>query len=159
MSHKQKVWIGIDVGTKGQICALRADNNVAFLPTTTQPLLMLDWFKTIAEECNVMITVVENVHAIFGSSAKSTFSFGYNAAVVEIIPLAAGLSVAKVNPKQWQKVIGLKTTTKGKAIKKEVASICQKLYPKVSIYGARGGLLDGKSDALMLAHYAKLTYR
>ena len=154
-----RVWVGIDVGTKGAICALREDNQAIFLNTTEKPMNTLSWFKDLAEECQVMIVMIEAVHAIYKASAKSTFSFGYNTAVMEILPQAAGLSVDKVNPKKWQKAVGVKTTTKGKAIKAEVATICSRLYPTVNIHGAKGGLLDGRSDALMIAHYAKLTYR
>lgn len=159
MNQKKKVWVGIDIGAKGAICALTEDNQILFKPTTELPMLLLDWFKQLNEECNVQIVVVENVHAIYNSSAKATFSFGFNAAIAEIIPQAAGLSVAKVNPKKWQKEVGVKTTAKGKAIKKEVESLCNSLYPHADIYGAKGGLLDGRSDSLMIAHYAKLTYR
>ncbi len=122
-------------------------------------MVLLAWFKDLKEECDVQMVVVEEVHAIFNASAKSTFTFGFNAALAEIIPLAAGLSVAKVPPKKWQKFVGVKSTAKGKAIKEAVATLCAQLYPEVSIHGAKGGLQDGKSDALMLAHYAKLTYR
>ena len=57
----------------------------------------------------------------------------------------------------WQKSIGVKA--KGKAIKKDVADICSRLYPLVDIYGPRGGLQDGLSDALMIAHYNYLKYK
>ena len=53
--------------------------------------------------------------------------------------------------KIWQKYIGV--TAKGKDIKKQISEIALKLYPTANIYGKRGGLLDGRSDALMIAHY------
>ena len=56
-----------------------------------------------------------------------------------------------VTPKVWQKYIGV--TAKGKAIKKQVAKIAQYLYPQAELHGKRGGLLDGRSDALMIAYY------
>lgn len=159
MSQKQRAWAGVDPGTKGSICIIREDNQVIFRKNTETPMSTLGWFKVLAEECNIMVVMVENVHALHNSSAKATFSFGFNAAVSEIIPQAAGLSVDKVNPKKWQKAVGVRSTIKGAAIKIEVASICTRLYPHVSIHGPKGGLHDGKSDSLMIAHYAKLTYR
>ena len=36
-------------------------------------------------------------------------------------------------------------------IKKEVADIASRLYPKAELHGPKGGLLDGRSDALMIA--------
>lgn len=156
---KLRVWCGIDPGSTGAICAIREDGKVIFLDTTVAPLELLDWFNALADECDVLVVMVENVHNIRGAASKSTFSFGWNTCKVEVMPLAAGLSVDKVNPKQWQKTVGVKSTTKGKAIKKEVASICARLYPRVNLKGPKGGLLDGRSDALMIAHYAKLKYR
>lgn len=58
----------------------------------------------------------------------------------------------RVTPKKWQKFIGV--TAKGDAIKKNVAEIAARLYPNAQLHGPRGGLLDGRSDALMIAHYA-----
>ena len=90
---------------------------------------------------------------MFGISAKSNFGFGKNLGIVTAISqLATGGMIAKtVTPKVWQKYIGV--TAKGKAIKKQVAQIASGLYPKAELHGKRGGLLDGRSDALMIAHY------
>ena len=61
------------------------------------------------------------------------------------------LQSATLVPKIWQKYV--RVTVKGKAIKKEVAKIAQGLYPNAELHGKRGGLLDGRADALMIAHY------
>ena len=85
-------------------------------------------------------------------SAKSNFGFGRNlGTVLTIAELLTGNSPSTVTPKIWQKYIGV--TVKGKAIKQEVAKIATKLYPTASLHGKRGGLLDGRADALMIAHY------
>ena len=34
----------------------------------------------------------------------------------------------------------------------------QKLYPTAELYGNKGGLRDGRSDALGLAHFIRLKY-
>ena len=86
-----------------------------------------------------------------GMSAKSNFGFGKNLGIVTAIAEIASNTVNTVTPKIWQKYIGV--TVKGKAIKKEVAKIAQGLYPNAELYGKRGGLLDGRADALMIAHY------
>ena len=113
-------------------------------------------FTQAQKEFNVVVAMIEDVHAIFGTSAKSNFNFGYNTGLVTGVVQASGISLDKVAPKKWQKFIGVKS--KGKLIKKEVATICERLYPNASIRGPRGGLLDGKSDSLCIAHYAALTY-
>ena len=96
---------------------------------------------------------IEDVHSLFGMSAKSNFGFGRNLGLaIAISQIATKGEVAKtVTPKIWQKYIGI--TAKGKDIKKQISEIAIKLYPTANIYGKRGGLLDGRSDALMIAHY------
>lgn len=101
--------------------------------------------------------VIEDVHSIFGTSAKSNFNFGFNTGLITGIIQASGLPLAKVQPKAWQKAVGCKSS--GKDLKKEVGKLAQDLYPYADITGPKGGLLDGKSDSLMIAHYATLTYR
>lgn len=110
------------------------------------------WFNTLKTEYNLRIIMIEDVHSILGMSAKSNFSFGRNVEKVNLISAMAKVSVDLVQPKKWQKFIGVKE--KGPAIKKEVASIAARLYPTASLFGPKGGLLDGRSDALMIAHYA-----
>jgi len=101
--------------------------------------------------------MIEDVHSIFGTSAKSNFNFGFNTGLITGIARSSGATVDLVTPKKWQKHIGVKT--KGNAIKKEVAEICNRLYPHISVKGPRGGLLDGLSDSLMIAHYAYHLYK
>lgn len=112
----------------------------------------MKWFETINSHYNLIIVMIEDVHSIFGASAKSNFNFGRNVGIVNVLPLAAGNRVDLVQPKKWQKFVGVKA--KGKLIKNNVAEICERLYPQVNIRGARGGLLDGLSDSLMIAYYA-----
>lgn len=115
--------------------------------------------------------MIEDVHAIPGAAAGSSFTFGWNTSAMNIIPLCAGASVDKVQPKVWQKYVGVKPIVRkkgavkikahirSKRLKEEVASICDRLYPNVSIRGPKGGLQDGKSDSLMIAHYASHIYK
>ena len=87
--------------------------------------------------------------------AKSNFIFGKNLGMVttisEILSKGDSSKIRTVTPKIWQQHIGV--TKKGKHIKKNVADIAKKLYPNVEIHGKRGGLLDGRSDACMVAYY------
>jgi hypothetical protein len=91
-------------------------------------------------------------------SAKSNFNFGYNVGAAHML-LSGVLYTQEVElelipPKKWQKGVGI--TVSGKAIKTAVAELARKLYPDCDIYGPRGGLIDGRADALMIAHYLYL---
>jgi hypothetical protein len=153
----KKAYIGIDPGLKGSFCLLIPETQqVLFLPTITKPLEIHQWFTRVKAEFNLVVCMIEDVHSIFGVSAKSNFNFGYNVGLVNALASASGSMVDLVQPKKWQKTIGV--TVQGKLIKNDVAAICERLYPKVNIRGPKGGLLDGLSDSLMIAHYASLTH-
>jgi len=127
------------------------------MPTSAKPMDIFKWIKQVQKEYNLVVIMIEDVHSIFGTSAKSNFNFGFNTGLVTGISQSTGASIDKITPKKWQAHVGVKQ--KGKKIKKEVADICDRLYPKVNIRGARGGLLDGLSDSLMIAHYASHKYK
>jgi len=157
--HKPVAYIGIDPGAKGNFCCLIPELNKGdHFQTNGKPKGIHDWLCTQALTYSLRVIMIEDVHSLFGMSAKSNFSFGYNVGVVSALAGTIGITVDKVTPKKWQKFIGVKVKTKGKDIKKEVAEITERIYPQVNIRGPRGGLLDGLSDSLCIAHYAYLTY-
>ncbi len=112
---------------------------------------MIDWISQVKQTYNLRCIIIEDVHSLPGMSAKSNFSFGRNVERVNLLAELSGVRVELIQPKKWQKFIGVKET--GPAIKKEVAAIAKRLYPDASLFGPKGGLLDGRSDALMIAHY------
>ena len=145
---------GIDPGSNGAICVLDRNDStyIAFCDlkkSTTYDIAI--WLF------NQQVTYIwiEDIHSLYGMSAKSNFNFGKNLGVVttisEIISKGDNSKIHTVTPKIWQQYIGV--TKKGKHIKKNVADIAKKLYPNVEIHGKRGGLLDGRSDACMVAYY------
>lgn len=155
--QKSKAYLGVDPGQKGAFCLLVPDTKyVSFHSTAAKPMDIIQWMVARAEEYDIRIVMLEQVHAIFGTSAGSNFKFGYNVGVVNALSEATSLGVDHVTPKAWQKTIGCKA--KGPALKKEVASIVERLYPSVNIRGPKGGLLDGRSDSLAIAHIAYLKY-
>lgn len=161
---KVNAFIGVDPGVKGAFCLLiPSTKQVAFLPTTGKPHLIFNWIRRIQTEYNLVVTMVEDVHSLPKVSAKSNFNFGRNVERVNVIPSVAGCAVDLVTPKTWQKYVGAKTNATGKerakAIKLAVAVVCERLYPSTNIRGPKGGLLDGLSDSLMIAHYASQTFR
>ena len=155
---------GIDPGANGAIAVLDSENpdSVALLDLKKNSIKEIHNFirvhLTIQWDGSVLSTKpkykiwVEDIHSMYGMSAKSNFSFGKNLGIVTAIAeIFTELPPNTVTPKIWQKYIGV--TAKGKAIKKQVAKIAQYLYPRAQLHGKRGGLLDGRSDALMIAYY------
>lgn len=155
----QPVFIGVDPGAKGYICALRPDlESAEFISNSFEhPSQIYNQVYEIIQINDCPKIMIEEVHSIFGMSAKSNFVFGRNVGLIHGILAVTQKGIDVVQPKQWQKAVGVKA--KGKAIKQDVADICKRLYPNINIYGPKGGLLDGKSDSLMIAHYCYLKYK
>lgn len=153
------IYVGIDPGDKGAVCALIPELGKAeFFANTEKPKDIHNFLESLSNHGKVKVVMVEKVHAIQGTSAGSNFKFGMNYSKVLTVSEMSSYSVDLVTPKKWQKEVGVPSTAKGPNIKKAVGECCDRLYSNVNIRGPRGGLLDGKSDALMIAHYAYLTY-
>ena len=143
---------GIDPGATGAICVLDSHDpaHVALLDLAkTTTFDASQWLHAQKPD----IVWIENIHGFPGMTAKSNFGMGRGVGKAHAIAEIAthGQEAKLVVAQVWQKFIGV--TAKDKWIKKEVAQIATKLYPKANIRGKRGGLLDGRSDALMIAHY------
>ncbi|SVC21458.1 uncharacterized protein METZ01_LOCUS274312 [marine metagenome] len=145
---------GIDPGANGAIAVLDSENpdSVALLDLKKRNTVTIhEW---LVEELDYKPSTfwIEDIHSMYGMSAKSNFSFGKNLGIVTAIAELFNHDLPNtVTPKVWQKYIGV--TAKGKAVKQQVAKIAQYLYPQAELHGKRGGLLDGRSDALMIAYY------
>jgi len=156
------LFVGIDPGAKGSFCLLDPiRKTMEFKPTPTLDVtaaVIYDWLMNYKPHIHMI--GVEEVHAIFGTSAKSNFSFGFNVGQVRTIASMTGIGVDLVQPKVWQKGCGItfKKGMKAPAKKQLIAATALRLYPSAPLYGPQGGLLDGRADALMIAHHLSLKY-
>ena len=144
---------GIDPGNSGAMCVLDPivdPVHIEFLDLKKHSSYEIAKWLHLQQVDSIWI---EDVHSLFGMSAKSNFGFGRSVGTARAIAEIAtqGKQINTVTPKIWQKNIGV--TSKGKKIKINVAQLVAELYPTAEIYGPQGGLLDGRSDALMIAHY------
>ena len=168
---EMQIFVGIDPGSQGAICFLNPLMGTAeFYETTKHPSKLLEDFKEQQERSMriVRAIMVEDVGPVQGVSAKANFSFGRNVGIVQTVAASTGLMVDLVPPKTWQKEVGIKgkqwpkgtnPSTKSKYIKSQLGAVCERLYPKVNIYGPKGGLKDGMADAMLIAHYCYLKHK
>lgn len=172
-SKNKKYYIGIDPGAKGYVSII--DNNGKYIDSF--PLFINPDNPEISELSKNLFTltkyedcchvIIENVHALFGSSAKGTFNFGFTCGAIEGIISALGLPYTKVNPKIWQKEMfkGEKLLTKssytGKTqvtdTKKMSFNICHKIFPIVDLRRSSRAKKedDNKADSLLMAEYGR----
>jgi hypothetical protein len=143
---------GIDPGNNGALCVLDSQDlgHPSFMDFNKKTKYEIAiWLNNRGVE----IFWIEDVKSIFGMSARSNFGFGKSLGIAHTIAelISKDKFARVVTPKVWQKYIGV--SVKGKEIKKQVAQIGQSIYPGAIVHGSKGGLLDGRSDALMIAHY------
>ena len=146
------VYIGIDPGAKGSMCVI-SNGKVVF-----KDFDLKEYSSTLKAFLDTndteLMVAIEKVHAMPGQGVSSSFSFGQRLGELEGMLTALQIPYELVAPKDWQKACGIPA----KSDKKGIASVMQKLYPTAELYGNKGGLRDGRSDALGLAHFIRLKY-
>jgi len=152
-------FLGVDPGGKGSLCLLDPYGDILFA-ATPDPFKsnrkLIETLQDLLAHGGIDAVAIEDVHSLYGMSAKSNFNFGRAVQAVTSVIQAVPLKYILVQPKQWQAAIGIppgKYKGDAKGLKQAIAAKALELYPGVPLYGPRGGLLDGRSDALMLAHY------
>jgi hypothetical protein len=164
--------IGIDPGKNGFICIMDDISDIGYIECRYYPIpvigkeIDLKGLNIIFENPKLKMgnihCVIEDVHAIFGSSAKATFSFGWIVGVLEAMLVAHQISYTKVKPKDWQKVMweGIPKQKKpnGRTDTKAMSLLAAKrLFPNEDLTATERSIKphDGKIDALLLAEYCR----
>jgi len=107
----EKIHIGIDPGKQGMITCFTPEEGflhyqIPIIGNFVDLFELNEIFKRIVTKSKLfgygIHAVIEDVHAIFGSSAKNTFSFGHVLGLIEMAVVANGIPYTKVQPKKWQ---------------------------------------------------------
>lgn len=161
------MFIGIDPGKNGSLCILSIPEApplfLSMDPDGHQADAIVNTLRLELSDVrnNNVYIALEHVHSLYGMSAKSNFTFGGMFWRAKTILDCVAHPYKLVTPKVWQQAVGVpakKDRPVDTPLKTIVAEIAHGLYPTADIFGPRGGLLDGRSDALMIAHYLKLKY-
>lgn len=157
-----KVYIAIDPGILGFVSIINADgefikafpllknNKCVDVVEISQTLLDLSIYEG---RCHV---ILEDVHSIFGSSAKSNFNFGWILGTIEGTLSTLGLPYTKVAPKTWQKVMHQGIPKKDD--KKTMSFMaCHRLFPTVNLKRTERckNEDDNFADSLLMAEYGR----
>lgn len=174
--NREKIWIGIDPGKDGAICAIFESGSIEWsvVPLVGKAVNIAQLSKDISKYKDTnyeAIVALEDVHAIMGAAAKSTFEFGHVVGLIEGILQTAKLPYYKIAPKIWQAVLfrgipvqkkpsttGKTEVTNTKAMALHAVSRLFPQYEMSSFYraGTRSDKIhDGIIDALCMAHYCK----
>lgn len=157
------IWIGIDPGKKGCLAFINK------LPHPPRPQIgFLDWPKdddldkyfsilnSISRQ-EVTIAILERVHAMPKQGVSSMFTFGTNFGIWQGFLTALKWPYQLMAPQVWMK--GVVAKADGPDAKSRIFNVAKRLYPNAELTGPKGGIKDGRADALMMARYAMLNYR
>lgn len=170
--ENSKIYLGIDPGGKGFLTAI-INGEYEFYSISDLTVLELNKVLASLRERGNVVAIMEEIHAVFGSSAKATFSFG------EIFGLLKGLLIANtipyhlIPPKTWQKeiwtnpdmvvtykqvVVKGKTTTR-KEVNTKATSLnaALRMFPNVDFRKTERCKKpdDNKVDSLLIAEYGR----
>lgn len=152
--------LGIDPGVTGGIALMREDAQdvcVSTCPGKGDVQQMAEHVRELLRHYGdeIVVAIMEEVHAAPQQGAVSGFTFGRGAGRWDGILAMAGISVIEVSPQKWQ-IKELHThldANKKINTKKLSCKIASLKYPQIKFYGPQGGLIDGKADAVHLARY------
>lgn len=168
-----KLYIGIDVGSKGFISTHFKGVWSHYSIEDNDLYQLSEIMRQMRLKCENLVCVIEDVHAIFGSSAKATFAFGFNKGYLIGLLAANNIPYVLVQPKEWQKemwcnsdivVTYKEVTVKGKKVtKKEVntkqtsINCCKRLFPTLDLRKSERSkkIDDNKVDSILMTEYAR----
>lgn len=174
---EDKYYCGFDPGAKGAVCIIDNSSRIVYLQSFFKDPENIN-LKDLIPHMEVLSSmnlhvVIEDVHAIFGSSAASTWNFGKVCGALEMALVDWNIAHTKVAPKLWQKEMfqGIKLVTKLSTSKKtEVKDTKVMSYQAVSrifpdqdfhkVSGKTGKtsktvIDDNLCDAALMAEYCR----
>ncbi len=163
--------LAIDPGKDGAIVTLDPETlnvlekfpfpMIGTKPDLKETAMLLDAFHV-----DNYFVYLEEVHAIFGASAKSTFEFGAHFGFLLGVLNQKGFKYDLVAPKIWQKKVW---TTRDKVLKaggradpKPTSLLaCKRLFPEVDFTPTERSkkFHEGMVDAALIAYYGALTLK
>lgn len=161
-----KTIIAIDPGEKGCITVLKDGEHdfIAIADHDREQIatIISQFFDPFAE----VVAVMEEVHAVFGASAKSTFNFGEIFGFLKGVLITSGIPYHLVQPKEWQGEIWINEDKvwrykhDGKKMvdtKNTSIAAARRLFPSIDLRRTPKCKSpdDNKVDSLLICEYAR----
>ncbi len=148
------ICIGIDPGAKGAMCIFdtRAPKDLTFVDFNMEDYINKLRFIMATTPTEVGVSIyLEEVHSMPRQGVASTFKFGVRFG--ELLGMLQTLDAPYklVRPQTWQKAIGVPAKSGKQGIYETVLPYSSDELLK----GPKGGIKDGRCDALGIALYAK----
>jgi len=159
----KKAVLGIDPGKDGAMVLLTEDAGIISKFVSPKIGKEIDIASYVREMAAIkqfcedngyqLMAFLENVHAIHGASAVSTFEFGGAAYMARTSLICHGIPHIKINPKQWQKFCWMGIRLQ-KSPKDNSRLAAMNLFPNED-FKDKGKRVphDGLIDATLIAFY------
>lgn len=159
--------IGVDPGKEGFITVIMGDGKIIHYPIPRRKgeidlHSLSELIFQIAEVANPETTLVaiEKVHAIAGSSASGTFTFGGICFAIQMGFTMMDFPIVLIPPKQWQKemYVGIKPNPDKKVMSITAA---KRLFPNLSLLRTPNCVKpdNNLTDSLLIAEYARRKFK
>tara|TARA_R110000851_G_scaffold187318_1_gene337109 strand:- start:16702 stop:17175 length:474 start_codon:yes stop_codon:yes gene_type:complete len=143
--------ISIDPGKTGAIACLTTECELVSL--IDMPLIQLNnqtYINVVKiiefiNDNKVKSVIIEKVGSQATDSKQSIFTFGKNTGAMQSAVACAVTDIKYILPQKWKSATGFI-----KKDKKAPAKKCCEIYGAELFTGPRGGLLDGRGDAVMI---------
>lgn len=168
-----KCYIGIDPGNLGFL-AIQVNGEWSFMSIKDNDMYAIsDMLLYLKEKYSNIVVGMEEIHAIFGSSAKATFSFGEIFGKLQALCIAHKIPYHLIQPKKWQTSIWTnsdmsitykKVKVKDREVVKKVvntketsANAALRLFPQLDFKRTSrcNKLDDNKIDATLICEYLR----
>ena len=162
-------YVGIDPGFEGALALTGPEGFLGFLDTPAisaagkskrhhDEIGMVAALRSLVEPRppGSVLVVIEKVHSMPQQSSQSGFTFGTGFGIWRGIVATMALPSVLVDPRTWKKVC-LQDVPKDDLAAQ--AAVAGRWYPVAApgLKTPRGKVLDGRTDALLLAHYGRVS--
>ncbi|MBU2685660.1 MAG: hypothetical protein KKF27_20655 [Gammaproteobacteria bacterium] len=150
------LFIGIDPGKEGAIAVIDKIQQIHFL---------IDWPGDEIEAANTIRTIkdvrkdchfkaaLEKVHSMPKQGVSSSFKFGTNFGIWKGILASFQISFIEPTPQIWQKGVVKKAQDETPKL-----AAARRIWPNAELMGPKGGIKDGRCDALLIADWCRRQY-
>ena len=152
MGSVNQAVIAFDPGVKGGVAKIAPDYYQVFA-LNGKPDHDIACVRELFEPGDMV--VIEDVHSIFGMSAKSHFGFGKSVGFLNGVIWSLGAtSIRLIPPKVWQKAIGVTGIKESKDRKQALIDKALELFPGVDLKATPRCTTphSGCADALLIAY-------
>lgn len=160
-----KLYMGIDVGGKGFITTQKDGVFSHYSIAENDYYQLSEIMAEIRASSEDICCVIEDIHALHGASAKSTFSFGFCKGYLVGMLAAHRIPYHLIPAKEWQKEMWsnadkeYKHSDGKKAVDTKATSInaCKRLFPQLDLRRSPKckNIDDNKVDSILMSEYGR----